>query len=297
MNKAFRTFKYLILTIILLGAAAFAWGFLLEPNLLLVNDYDLKVKNWNPAFNNFKIVAIGDIHAGSNFINERKVRQIVANANAQDADIIVLLGDYVSESLINRSKLSMPIETIAENLKGLRARYGVYAVMGNHDGYFNIPKIRKALETDGYTVLENEAVSIEKKGQKLRIVGLPDMLPTNTPDNGIPNAKVGLDRLENKEGNIIVLSHNPDDIASVTGSGYLSPEFVLFLAAHTHGGQVRIPFFGALIVPTQMGRKYAAGHFIYEGIDCFVTMGIGTSILPVRFAAPPEISVLNITAE
>ncbi|MGI8493965.1 MAG: metallophosphoesterase [Pyrinomonadaceae bacterium] len=297
MNKTIRTFKYSILAIMLLGAAALMWGFLLEPNLLLVNNYDLKIKNWNPALNNFKIVAIGDIHAGSNFINERKIRRIVAEANAQDADVIVLLGDYVSESLIDHSKLNMPVETIAENLKGLRARYGVFAVMGNHDGYFNIPEIRKSLTDEGYKVLENEAVSIEKNGQKLRIVGLPDLLSTNTPDNGIPNAKAGLDRLENKEGNIIVLAHNPDDIASVTGSVYLSPDLVLFLAAHTHGGQVRVPFFGALIVPTQMGRKYAAGHFVYEGIDCFVTMGIGTSILPVRFAAPPEISVLNISSQ
>lgn len=293
MSKVANIFKYTVISLVLLGAGALAWGFLVEPNLLFVNDYDIKVKGWEPALDNFKIVVIGDIHGGSNFIDGAKIRQVVERANEQDADVIVLLGDYVSESLLDHSKLSMPVETIAENLKGLRARYGVYAVLGNHDGYFNIPRIRRALEAEGIRVLENEAVSIEKNGQKLRIVGLPDLLSTNTPRNGIPNAEAGLDRLEDKDGKVIVLAHNPDDIASVTGL----QDFVLFLAAHTHGGQVRVPFYGALIVPTQMGRKYAAGHFTIEGVDCFVTKGIGTSIIPVRFAAPPEISVLNISAE
>lgn len=297
MKKKLRIFKYILIVIFLIGIAASTWGFLIEPNLLFVNNYEIKIKDWNPALNNFKIVVIGDIHGGSNFIDEGKIRRVVALANAQEPDVIVLLGDYVSESLSNRKKLNMPVETITENLRGLQAPLGVYAVLGNHDGYFNIPKIRRALESDGYRVLENEAVSIEKNGQKLRIVGLPDLLSTNIPENGIPNAKAGLERLENKEGRIIVLAHNPDDIASVTGASQISPDFVLFLAAHTHGGQVRLPFIGALVVPTQMGRKYSAGHFYLKNVDVFITTGIGTSILPVRFNDPPEIAVLNIVAE
>lgn len=297
MNKTLKTFKYILIGLLIIGIACFAWGFLIEPNLLFVNNYDIKIKNWNPALNNFRIVVIGDIHGGSNFIDEAKIRKVVELANEQQPDMIVLLGDYVSERMFNRKKLNMSIETVAENLKGLQAPLGVYAVLGNHDGYFNIPKIRQALEVDGYQVLENEAVSIEKNGQKLRIVGLPDLLSTNTPKNGIPNAKAGLDMLNDKTGNVIVLAHNPDDIANVTMGSQISPDLALFLAAHTHGGQVRIPFIGALIVPTQMGRKYSFGHFYRNGVDVFITTGIGTSILPVRFNDPPEIAVLNISAE
>lgn len=297
MDKIFKTFKYIFLGIFLMGIFAAAWSFLIEPSLLFVNEYDLKVKNWNPALNGFRIVAVGDIHGGSNFIDEAKIRKVVRLANEQQPDVIVLLGDYVSESLSNRRKLKMPVETVAENLKGLYAPLGVYAVMGNHDGMYDISKIRKALETNGYRVLENEAVSIGKNGQKLRIIGLPDLLSTNIPDNQIPNARAGLERLGDEEGNVIVLAHNPDDIASVTGAADVSPDFVLFLAAHTHGGQIRLPFIGAIVVPTALGRKYSKGHFYLNGVDVFITSGVGTSILPVRFNDSPEIAVLNISAE
>ena len=297
MKKFRKFFKYAALAVFFIILACAIWGFFIEPDLLFVNAYDLRVKNWNPALNNFKIVAISDIHGGSNFIDEAKIRKIVEEANAQDADIIVLLGDYVSQPLFSRAALKMPLDTVAENLKGLRARYGVYAVLGNHDGWYSLKKVRAALEADGYRVLENEAVSIEKNGARLRLVGLPDSRARNVPDNGIQNAREGLQRLENKEGNVVVLTHNPDDLANVTEAALVSPDFVLMLAGHTHGGQVQLPFVGALVTPTHLGRKYAAGHFRLKDIDVFVTTGVGTSILPVRFRVPPEISVLNISAE
>ncbi len=126
---------------------------------------------------------------------------------------------------------------------------------------------------------------------------MPDSLSTNIPENNIRNAGEGLSRLENKEGRVIVLTHNPDDIVSVTGSALVSPDLALFLAGHTHGGQCRFPIIGAPVVPSAHRQKYAAGHVRDKNVDMFITTGIGTSLIPVRFRVPPEISVLNISAE
>src|SRR5689334_4732790 len=161
MIKPRKFFKIVALGIVLTGLALAIWAFAIEPNLLFVNTYPIKLKNWDPALNHFKIVAISDIHAGSNFIDEAKIREIVRLANEQDADVIVLLGDYVSQWRKSSVTLKMPVRTIAENLKGLKARLGVYAVMGNHDGWYGIERTRAALEEVGIPVLENEAVTVE----------------------------------------------------------------------------------------------------------------------------------------
>jgi predicted MPP superfamily phosphohydrolase len=294
MKNLKRILFYTILLILLVVAV---WAFVIEPGSLNVTHYDLKVKNWSPKLNGFKIVAVSDIHGGANFIDEEKLRKIVELANEQDADLIVLLGDYVSQQNLDFRKLHMPMATIADNLKGLRAKHGVYAIIGNHDGWYDRKIVRYELERVGLPVLENEAVSIEKNGERLRIVGLPDFMSGSVPENNIPTAREGLKLLGNEEGKIIVLTHNPDDIAYVTEKASLSSELVLFLAGHTHGGQCRFPIIGAPVVPSAHKQKYAAGHVRDKNVDMFITTGIGTSLIPVRFMVPPEISVLNISAE
>jgi uncharacterized protein len=296
--KSFRKFLlYTFLIILIILCCLALWAFIIEPNRLVIREHNLQVKNWSPKLDGFKIVAISDIHGGGNFIDEAKIRQIVQRSNEQNADIIVLLGDYVSQQPFDRAKLKMPVETVAENLKGLQAKYGVYAVLGNHDGWYDTKVVRRELEKIGYRVLENEAVSIEKDGERLRIVGLPDSLSGEVTENNIMNAKEALDKLENKKGKVVVLTHHPDDILKVTGEAFVSEDFVLFLAGHTHGGQCRFPFIGAPVVPSAYKQKYAAGFLRDRGVDMFVTTGIGTSIIPVRFGIPPEISVLLISHE
>lgn len=286
-----------LLICFLFAAALFVWGFLIEPDRLVVRHYDLKLKNWERALDNFKIVAVSDIHGGSNFIDEEKIRRITELVNEQQPDLIVLLGDFVSEEIFDSRKLKMPVATIAGALQNLKATQGVFAVIGNHDGYYNQRKVRSELEKVGIRVLENEIVSVSRGGAGFRLLGLPNSLSREIPGSEILSAEDALKISDPADGKLLILTHHPDDIADYQNRICRTGDCHLFLAGHTHGGQIRIPFIGALIVPTNLGRHYAAGRFENDGAEFFITPGIGTSIIPARFNSPPEISVLTVSRQ
>jgi predicted MPP superfamily phosphohydrolase len=289
-----------------IGAAAFvailciSYGYFIEPNRLVVNKSELKIKGWNAAFDGFKIVAIADIHGGSNGASDENLRRVVKDTNAQKPDIVVLLGDYVSPQSDSAAgperRLNMPMSTVADNLEGLTAKYGVFAVLGNHDGFYDDDTVSAELRRIGCTVLRNEIAVIEKDGQKIRILGLNDHMKLaswNSFDSDV--RKVMAD--SGQAGDFIVLEHSPDIFQVLNYYKMLGPDFKLMIAGHTHGGQVWLPIIGAPIVPSSFGQKYNRGHIREDGADMFVTTGIGTSIMPFRFLMPPEIAVLTIRPE
>ncbi len=276
----------------IIGLLCMAYGFFIEPNRLLANSYEIKIKDWNKAFDNYKIVAISDIHGGSNFIDEAKIRKIVELANEQNPDLIVLLGDYVSQQSGDHSLLKMPIATIAENLKGLRAKDGVFAVLGNHDGWYSDPKVKSEFERVGYRVLENEIVYIERGNEKFRLFGLKDQMKIKEWFAFADEMRSVLDK--NPTGDVVILEHSPDVLPVFSNDITIAKDVKLMLCGHTHGGQVWLPILGTPMVPSGYGQKYANGLVVEKNINLFVTPGIGTSLIPVRFGVPPEISVLTI---
>lgn len=285
---------YSIALISLVCLGCLAYSYFIEPNRLVVRSETLKIKNWNPTFDGLTIVMIGDVHGGSNGVTEAKIRRIVASINDQQPDVVFMLGDYVSEW--SDGTLRMPVETIAANLAGIKAKYGVFAVLGNHDGDYDDDQVAAALTKDGYRILQNEVAPIEKDGQRLRIFGMKDHLKLAGGWLRISaDSKHYLSTTGN--GDMIVLQHSPDILPVIAGEFSVSPDLRLILAAHTHGGQVLFPILGRLVVPSGFGQKYAYGHIFDKGVDMFVTSGIGESVLPFRFMVPPEIVVLTIKSE
>jgi len=263
----------LSLLLLLLGVGV--WSFFIEPNRLVIHQEAIQINNWPKDLTGLRIALISDIHTGGPFINDKKLREIVARTNQLNPDLIVLLGDYMSGDSSWSHRVEP--EVTAAALKDLRAPLGVYSVLGNHDWWYNGTKVRAAFEQNGLPVLDNEVAEIKWRNSSFWLVGLADLW---TRPQRIQEA---VDKLP-YGSTIVAITHNPDIFPRLPGN------VQIMLAGHTHGGQVNLPFIGRPIEPSKFGQRYAAGHV-------FDTTGIGTSILPIRFGVPPEIALLTISSQ
>ena len=255
------------------------WAFLIEPNLIRIHEESISIPNWNPENEGLKIAVLTDLHVGSPYINLDKLEIVVSKTNELKPDVVVLLGDLVIHEVLGGE--FVPPEKITNVLEALTSPIGTVAVLGNHDWWYDGPRVRNALEKDGITVLENDAFLAISGDRSFWLAGMADMWTRN------PNIAGTLQKVTDDKP-VILLTHSPDIFPNIPSIVSLS------LAGHTHGGQVNIPFVGRLIVPSSFGQRFAAGHIVEEGRHMFVSTGIGTSILPVRFRVVPEILLLII---
>ena len=254
MNK----FAVIFLTVIFI---LFIWSFFIEPNLLVVTKYKIN------KFDGKKIVFVSDFHYGKNA--KWRLKKLVKLINKQNPDLVLSGGDFVNGYDGNHT---LDIHTYAEELSKINAP--VITVLGNHDSWFDKFTIKNALENRGIKVLLNSNTI----ASGIYIAGVEDL------QTGVPRADIAL---ENTEFPRILISHSPDIYYDV------KDDVDLILAGHVHGGQVRMPFYGALLVPSIYGKKFACGIFNETGNTMIVTKGLGNSILNVRFNAIPEIVVIE----
>ena len=273
--------RKIILYVVAAGFIAAAWSAVFEPDLLLVRTVVFETEKWPPARPALRIAVISDLHVGAPHIDLAKVDRIVAEINRLKPDIVVILGDFVIHEVLFGEFVEP--EYTAGRLKNLTAAYGVFAVLGNHDWWYGGPRVMRSLADAGIEVLENRAVrlilpdgAIWLAGISDDMVGLADPVGTISPlPDGDP---------------IIAISHSPAVFTKIPR------RTVLTLAGHTHGGQVFFPLIGPLYIPGRSPLRYAYGRIRENGNDMYVTAGIGTSILPIRFNMPPEIALITIVS-
>jgi uncharacterized protein len=276
-NGPMRASQAVARTVLGVLLALIIWGFWLEPSSLRIRAETIEVP-WPPSLT-LRAAVISDLHVGAPYYGEDRLPDIVARTNATHPDVILLLGDFITLGVIGGH--FVPPEAVARGLAGLRARYGVFAVLGNHDRVAPA-RVADALTRVGIRDLEDTAVRISTATGRVWIVGISDLW-TGPHDVGRALAAV------TDSSPVLAITHNPDVFPQIPA------RVALTLAGHTHGGQVRLPLLGAPIVPSAYGQRFAAGHIVEGGRHLFVSTGLGTSDLPVRIGVPPTIFLLTVT--
>ena len=238
----------------------------------------IEMPDWPRGAAPLRVALLSDIHVVGPDMPPRRLVRIVQQVNALNADVILLAGDYVSDKR-SATRTYSGAEGLVP-LSKLRARGGVYAVLGNHDHWRDAGEISRALRNANLRILDNDAVTVGG----MRLGGLDDEYTGNA------DLKRTVAAMRAAPGGKVLLTHSPD-------VGPATPQDVtLILAGHTHCGQIKLPIFGALSYVSKYGKRFGCGLITEGSRRVVVTAGIGTSVLPFRLGAPSDIWVLTLKA-
>lgn len=270
--------NHVLLAIFFVGLVLGIYASCIEPFTLKINHLTIETEKWVHE-KPLKIVILTDIHMIWPWMTKGHLERIVEKANTLDPDIVVLLGDYVATHPFG---VQLDPFTSLGPLKRLKSKCGAYAVIGNHDLH-PVSQWPEAMVKTQLPVLVNKAIPVSCNKQKLWITGLDELWW------GQPNVQYTLSQVTNSDP-VIMLMHNPDLFVDVPNSVALS------MAGHTHGGQIKLPFFGVVkyVVPSKYGKRFVYGHVIEGDKDLVVSSGLGNTGIPLRFLNPPEIMVVEL---
>jgi hypothetical protein len=286
LSKAPITRRRFLIASACAGAGLALYGGEIERHWIEVTHRDVFLPGLPQAFDGFRVAQLSDIHL-DDYTEPYFLRDAVRHINSMNPDAVFLTGDFVTRGLLPR-RFSIPSAWQCANLLNQLECPHRYAVLGNHDVLISRKVVTEALSSNAITVLDNAHVPIERAGARFWLAGLDD------PLEGTPNPELAIpESIRNVPHEpIVLLCHAPDYVddllASPTG-GALS----LMLSGHTHGGQVRVPFAGPLILPP-LGRKYVEGWFRFGNLQLYVNRGLGTVGVPIRFDCPPEITLFTL---
>ena len=246
-----------------------------EKNIDLVKiDIELENLGWN--FNNFRILNLTDIHLGQ-WINPEYLSELADYVNTLNIDLITLTGDYFSYIIEGYEK------SLEESLKKLKAPYGKFGVLGNHDHWMNASKIREIFKNADITDLSNDVHTLKKDGDCLNICGVDSC--TVCADN--------MDKVIAKmPKNIpsILLAHEPDFAKESSQTGL----FDLQISGHSHGGQFIIPKFQTTPFRGPKSTKYPVGLYKVGDMIQYTSKGLGTNSFRIRINCKPEITIITL---
>lgn len=274
-KKKLFTRRNFIGTSVLGGAGAFSYARWVEPNRISVTEKELTLPQLPPALDGLVVAQLTDIHFNPEK-DEELISEAVARVNAANPDIIALTGDYVT----NDNTVFSPLMSLLAKLK---AKHGIYGVMGNHDGWTDGTNFyRKGFEAAGMEFLVNQGTSIQIRGEKLFIAGT-DSIWSGTVD--APACWKG-----HTSEAVLALVHEPDVFDQLITDHRVD----LQLSGHTHGGQCRVPFIGYAPAKVRYGQNYIYGDYTKGDSQIFVSRGLGTVSIRVRFACAPEVAILKL---
>lgn len=267
---------------VLLVLFVLAWP-LLEPLLPEVDEVVLTAADLPDGIRELRIVYVSDVHAGP-FLGESRVRDLINRINGLNADIVLLGGDYAQDS-------ASAIEFF-RTLPSIYSRYGVYAVVGNHDRTqpeSNLMQLRTAMHNAGVTPLINSVTRVRVGSGTIWLAGVDDV------NCGHPQLTQIASQVH-KEDFVVFLCHSPaiipQALEALDASGQHS-WFDLGLFGHTHGGQVNL--FGQLVRDESVPEAYFSGWTRVNRTALLTSRGYGSSVLPIRLFCRPQIHLITVT--
>lgn len=236
---------------------------------LEVNVYEITTPGLPSSFDGLRLAHISDLHL-NHYLDPQFYEFCIQEVNSLKPDLTVVTGDIIS-----RKKFGPNAASILSQIKSV---YGVFALRGNHDFWQDGKRLRREIEKKEITILDNRAIEIERKNGKIRLAGVEHpWKKMKTWDQDIfPGDGVYS----------ICLTHTPDNFFRATRAGA-----TLTLCGHTHGGQIRLPFFGPVVCPSRYSRKFDQGFFQQDQSLLYVNRGVGSTV-PFRFRCLPEIALL-----
>ena len=260
------------------SAAALAWG-AFEAQWLRLRRLDLAVRGLPPVLAGLRILHLSDLHLGAFSQNARTLRKALDWPETRDVDLLVLTGD-----LLSRRRGEPALEAALERV---RPRYGTYAVLGNHEvdesrDPFSEHVSLELLEDGAAVLLDNEARSLEIRGARVQIVGC------SPSRRELPPVE-----LADRDADLrVLLTHFPDSFDYLPDGA-----FELVLAGHMHGGQICLPLPGGRRRLLNIFDPYLDGLYVRGSTRLYITPGVGTTLVPFRFFARPEASLLVLRAD
>ncbi len=269
-----------LLALLFVGVLTIGKGYWNATRDPLVRTATLSVDGWPEDQPPLTILLFSDIHVAGPDMPPERLRRLVRQFNALQPDLILIGGDLVSEKRL-ATHVYTPAEIVAP-LADLQSPLGTIVALGNHDHWFDPVRLTAELRRHGITVLANQAVQrgpVIVGGVDDDYSGHDDLAATFAAMDALP------------DGPRILITHSPDIVPGLSG-----PVAAVF-AGHTHCGQIALPLIGALSYVSRYGDRFACGDIDDRGQRLFVGAGLGTSILPLRYGAPPDVWLVTIGAE
>jgi predicted MPP superfamily phosphohydrolase len=263
-----RKFEMAVHFMAVVGVFCFLYGYFVEPYWIEVNTIPIETEKLTSA--SFRLVHISDMHCERKMRNEERLIELV---NSLQPDVVVFTGDTLNTSQ------ALPL--FKDTMRALKARLGKFAVRGNFDSVYL--RYVDLYGGTGLELLDEKTISLEKNGERISLTGLSCDRPGRL--------KELLAGADGDQFNVFL--HHYSDLVEDIGSLNVD----LYLCGHTHGGQVALPIYGALITLSKFGKKYESGMYEVNDTILYVNRGIGLENSPapkVRFAARPEITVFDI---